>query len=228
MQEMCVLVLVALCASGQKVPQGERSGGRYGTWAVSPAGNPFYRYTLDQVADKAPTLAGKVKGWSGVPASSDQSVRGSREHTFQIGNDRLVLVANNYGSVRVRSDEGSPKYYVAGEVGVVGAKQLGGGFGYLFPTPQTSSSITQPAATQQHVATSYYTGGKSDRDFGIGWMSTSGANNNAEGTAAPVVVVVNHTVATPFGDDPVVLVEVVIENFGDVAAEWTWSEVWGV
>lgn len=155
-------------------------------------------------------------GWSGLPASSDQSVRGSREHTFQIGNDRLVLVANNYGAVRVRSDEGSPKYFVSAETGVKDATQLGGGFGYLFP--QSSSSSNAAVNQSRMVATSYYTGGASDRDFGIGWVATSGTST---------AVSVNHTVATPFGDDPVVLIEVVVENHGNALAHWSWSEVWG-
>lgn len=94
--------------------------------------NGARRHTMNHIADKAPSTSAGGAGWSGLPASSDQSMRGSWEHTFQRGNDRLVLVANNYGAVRVRSDEGSPKYYTAAETGVDGATQLGGGFGYLF------------------------------------------------------------------------------------------------
>ena len=227
--------LLAFCA-------GKTPGGRYGEWGTSPVGSPFYRYTMDHIADKAPPTSAGGAGWSGLPASSDQSVRGSREHTFQLGNDRLVLVANNYGAVRVRSDEGSPKYYTAAETGVDGATQLGGGFGYLFGgkgsvvAGDKGSNLT---TTHQHIATTYYTGGGSDRDFGVGWVSTSGTSGTS-GTASPAsastsapassgasaAVVVNHTVATPFGDDAVVLIEVTIENRGDASAEWTWSEVW--
>ena len=179
-----------------------RPGGRYGHWTESVAGNPVFRYQLDQLADK-PDASG---GWAGVPPSSDPAIRGSREHTFQIGNDRLVLVANNYGAVRVRSDEGSPKWWTAAQTGdMPGATAFGAGFGYL-------------SRNQVVEATTYYTGGQSDRDFGIGWVTTSGTSSTA---------VVNHTVATPQGDDPVVLVEVVVHNTGDQAASWDWVEVWG-
>lgn len=132
---------------------------------------------MNHIADKAPSTSAGGAGWSGLPASSDQSVRGSREHTFQLGNDRLVLIANNYGAVRVRSDEGSPKYYTAAETGEDGATQLGGGFGYLFggkgsvEAGDKGSNLTTLTTTHQHIATTYYTGGRSDRDFGVGWVA---------------------------------------------------------
>lgn len=196
------IIGVLTAATLATVAAAARSGGRYGQWIQSAAGNPVYRYQYDQLSDR-PRAAGK--GWSGDPPSSDPTVRGSLEHTFQIGNDRLVLVANNYGAVRVRSDEGSPKFFTAAETGVAAATQFGAGFGYL-------------TRKQQVEATTFYTGGVSDRDFGVGWVATS---------ASSAAATVNHTIATPHGDDPVVLVEVAVHNRGSTERSWEWVEVWG-
>lgn len=53
----------------------------------------------------------------------------STEHIHQVGNDRIVAIASNYGHVRVRRDECAPKFLndYAPERG-----QFGGGIGYLF------------------------------------------------------------------------------------------------
>ena len=85
-------------------PGAGRHGGRYGNWSRDGLGLPVYRYTCDQTRD--PHAA--------TPASAAPGVRGSAEHTFQLGNDRIVAVASNYGRLRIRQDEGSPKFLTHG------------------------------------------------------------------------------------------------------------------
>lgn len=73
------------------------SGG-FGEWIEDAFGLPAYRYTCDQRRDpKAVTPVNPI--W-----------RSPTDHSHQVGNDRLVAVASNYGYVQVRQDEGSPKY----------------------------------------------------------------------------------------------------------------------
>lgn len=53
------------------------------------------------------------------------------------------------------------------------------------------------------MATTYYTGGQSDREFGVGYARTSARTRDDR-------ISVNHTIAVPFCDDPVVLIDVEI------------------
>ncbi|MHA2400986.1 MAG: hypothetical protein ACXADU_19125, partial [Promethearchaeota archaeon] len=72
--------------------------GYFGEWIEDEFGLPAYHYTCDQVNDpKAIT-------------PMDKKWRLPTEHLHQVGNDRLVGVASNYGYIQVRQDEGSPKY----------------------------------------------------------------------------------------------------------------------
>jgi hypothetical protein len=78
--------------------------------AVRVVGEAFFVwfYCVDKVA----TLSGAVPGttmWSGSPPSVDDTARASTEHVFMLGNNRVVVSASNYGALRVRQDEGSPK-----------------------------------------------------------------------------------------------------------------------
>ncbi len=72
--------------------------GHFGSWERDPHGLPSYRYTCNQVTD--PRAVQPV----------DKTWRSPTEHIHQVGNDRLVAVASNYGHVQVRQDEGSPKF----------------------------------------------------------------------------------------------------------------------
>ena len=208
-----ILFLVALAAALAAAP---RRGGNYGNWTADGLGLPVFEYTFDQVADRPahpPSTANPwtAMHWSSLPLSGDSTARASSEHVFQLGNDRIVVIPNNYGAIRVRQDEGSPKWltdsYAAYPAEApAGATQFGGGFGYLIDS-----------ATQQPLLTTYYTGssggssgavpswqpaslmaGSSSRDFGIGYATMAAA---AKGWS------VEHTSAVPFGDDPVVLLE---------------------
>ena len=70
--------------------------GHFGEWVVDRFGLPAYAYTCDQVHDpKAVTPVNPA--W-----------QSPTNHWHQVGNDRLVALASNHGTVQVRQDEGGP------------------------------------------------------------------------------------------------------------------------
>src|SRR5258708_5409692 len=67
--------------------------GYFGKWMTDQFGLPAYRYTCDQTKDPR-ALTPVHKEW-----------RSAADHTHQVGNDRLVALASNYGYIQVRQDE---------------------------------------------------------------------------------------------------------------------------
>src|ERR1700730_8701294 len=62
--------------------------GHFGEWIEDQFGLPAYHYTCDQTTDpKAVTPAYRV--W-----------RSPTDHTHQVGNDRVIAAASNYGYVQ--------------------------------------------------------------------------------------------------------------------------------
>ena len=110
----------------------------------------------------------------------------------------MVVVGSNYGTFRVRQDEGGPKWLSDADVTDPAGNQHGGGFGYLFDGPD-------------HLTGTAYTGGVGERTFGIGYATT--------GCSWPALTLAaKHTVAVLPGDAPSVLVEVTISNSGQFGA----------
>lgn len=165
--------------------------GYFGEWVEDEFGQPAYRYTCSQVTDpKAISPVNPV--W-----------RGPAEHSHQVGNDRLVAVASNYGYVQVRQDEGSPKYlndYYPQE------KQYAGGFGYL--------------TAGRHTLSTYYfgQGASFERFFGTGYVRKMVRDQG---------YCVTQTVFAPFGDDPLLISQVEVTNENVATAELRWIEYWG-
>src|SRR5947208_6931528 len=129
----------AAASNGQK-PYGS---GYFGEWVEDEFGLPAFRYTCNQVHD--PKAVTEVN--PGILSSTD--------HIHQVGNDRIVAIASNYGHVRIRQDEGAPKFLndYAAERGA-----FAGGFGYL-------------SGGKSALSTFYPGGGRSfDRSFGIGYF----------------------------------------------------------
>src|SRR5579875_1634635 len=76
----------------------EFGSGVFGEWIADEFGLPAFRYTCDQTREpKAVTL-------------TDVSFRGRTDHSHQVGNDRIVAVASNFGYMQARQDEGAPKF----------------------------------------------------------------------------------------------------------------------
>ncbi|SRR6266481_5201286 len=165
--------------------------GHFGEWIEDHFGLPAYHYTCDQTTDpKAVTPVYRV--W-----------RSPTDHTHQIGNDRLIAVASNYGYVQVRQDEGSPKFLndYSPE-----RSQYGAGIGYL-----TDGEV---------VLSTFYPGNAKsfDRIFGMGYLQKKVVGDN---------YAVDQVIFAPFGDDPLIINQVTVVNRGRSAADLRWVEYWG-
>ncbi|MHA1906346.1 MAG: GH36-type glycosyl hydrolase domain-containing protein [Candidatus Thorarchaeota archaeon] len=165
--------------------------GYFGEWITDEFELPAYRYTCDQINDpkaKTPT---------------NEQWRSPTDHSHQVGNDRLVAVASNYGHIQVRQDEGSPKFL---NDFVPENQQFGGGIGYL--TDGTT------------VLSTYYSGEEEsfERIFGVGYYRKT---VQGEGLAA------DQTVFAPFGDDPLLISQVKITNNRNEPVDLRWIEYWG-
>src|SRR3954471_11771234 len=152
----------AAASNGQK-PYGS---GYFGEWIEDEFGLPAFRYTCNQVHD--PKAVTQV----------NPGILSSTEHIHQVGNDRIVAIASNYGHVRVRQDEGAPKFLNdhAPERGI-----SAGGFGYL--------------TDGNRILSTHYPGNVTsfDRIFGIGYFRKRVASEQCK---------VDQVIFAPFGDDP--------------------------
>src|SRR5438309_8265049 len=173
--------------SSQKV----YGSGYFGEWIEDEFGLPAFRYTCNQVHD--PKAVTEVN--PGILSSTD--------HIHQVGNDRIVAIASNYGHVRVRQDEGAPKFLndYAPERGA-----FAGGFGYLVDG-KTMLSTLYPGPAKSF-----------DRVFGIGYCRKKVGNESYS---------VDHIIFAPFGDDPVLISQIKVTNNGAAEAQLRWIEYWG-
>ncbi|MHA2079532.1 MAG: hypothetical protein ACW99X_18235, partial [Candidatus Thorarchaeota archaeon] len=165
--------------------------GYFGEWINDEFGLPAYRYTCEQENDP------KAR-----PDTERDLWRPITEHLHQVGNDRFVGVASNYGHIRMRQDEGSPKFLNDFNPS---NHQYGGGFGYL-----TDGST---------VLSTYYSGEEEffDRIFGIGYYRKT---VKSDGLSA------DQTVFAPYGDDPLLISQITIGNERDHAVDLKWIEYW--
>jgi hypothetical protein len=165
--------------------------GYFGEWIDDEFGLPAFHYTCDQINDKK------------AVTEVNPGILGAREHIHQVGNDRIVAIASNYGHVRVRQDEGAPKFLndYAPERG-----WFGGGFGYL--------------TDENNVLSTFYPGNAEsfDRIFGVGYFRKKVLGHGYG---------VDQVIFAPFGDDPVLISEVTITNSGASQAHLRWVEYWG-
>jgi len=165
--------------------------GHFGEWIEDELGLPAYRYTCEQNTDpKAVT-------------SVTPGILAPTEHIHQVGNDRITAIASNNGTVRVRQDEGAPKFLndYAPESG-----QFAGGFGYLTDGNESMSTLYDGNADTF------------DRIFGIGYFRKRVTGKS---------LAIDQVISAPFGDDPVLLSQVTISNHGKSAAALRWIEYWG-
>lgn len=165
--------------------------GYFGEWIKDEFGLPAYKYKCDQINDP--------KAISPV----NEEWQYNTNHMHQVGNDRLVGVASNYGYVQVRQDEGSPKFLndYDPENG-----HFAGGFGYLTDGSNTIST--------------YYTNKVEsfERIFGIGYFRKVVEDKGLK---------VDQVVFAPFGDDPILISKVTITNNQNKALNLRWLEYWG-
>lgn len=165
--------------------------GNFGEWIEDEHGLPAYRYTCHQQSEPR------------AVSPTNPMWRASTDHSHQLGNDRLVAVASNYGYVQVRQDEGGPKFLndydpVSGH--------FAGGFGYL--------------TDGQAILSTFYPGGADsfERIFGMGYY-----RKNVHGTNFSA----DQVIFAPYGDDPLLISQVTISNRSDAQADMRWIEYWG-
>ena len=165
--------------------------GHFGQWIDDEFGLPAFRYTCDQTMDP-----------KAVTSVSPGGILSPTEHVHQVGNDRITAIVSNYGHVRVRQDEGAPKFLNDYNPK---AQQFAGGIGYLVGRDETLSTF-------------YPSGASFDRIFGVGYFRK---------VVAGIRFKVDQTIAAPFGDDPVLLSQVTVTNNGGERAGLRWVEYWG-
>lgn len=168
--------------------------GYFGEWIIDEFGLPAYNYTCNQEKDPK------------AISETHEKWQDETNHWHQVGNDRLVGIASNYGYVQIRQDEGSPKFindYNPNH------KQFGGGFGYL--------------VDQDHrYLSTFYSGTKEkqrfQRIFGIGYYRKSVHNDHMG---------VDQIIFAPYGNDPLIRSQVTIENRSSAPKQFQWIEYWG-
>lgn len=173
--------------------QKQYGSGYFGDWIEDEFGLPAVHYTCDQIHDpKAKTEV-------------NPGILSATEHIHQVGNDRITAIASNYGHVRVRQDEGAPKFLNdhAPERGI-----FAGGFGYLSDGKSVLSTL-YPGNTKIE---------NFDRIFGIGYLRKRVKSEN---------YALDQVLFAPFGDDPVLISEVRVTNTGNAEAQLRWIEYWG-
>jgi hypothetical protein len=164
--------------------------GHFGAWVEDRFALPAYAYTCDQFHDP--------KAVTPVSPAWQSPVR----HWHQVGNDRVVALAANDGTVQVRQDEGGPKLLNDFDPRRC---RFAGGFGYL-----TDGAGVLSTMYPGHAVTF-------ERTFGLGYVEKRVSGRGLG---------VRQVVFAPFGDDPLVVSEVEVENRRPTPAEVRWVEYW--
>lgn len=164
----------------------------FGEWIEDEHGLPAFRYTCDQTSD--PKARTEVSAGNVLDAT---------EHIHLVGNDRITALASNHGYLRVRQDEGGPKFLNDYDPE---SSQYAGGIGWLTDGHQALSTL--------------YSGGHPafERIFGIGYFRKKVQSDS---------YLVDQIIFAPFGDDPVLLSQVTITNRSAEPASLRWIEYWG-
>jgi hypothetical protein len=173
-------------------------GGIYGWWSTDEFGLPAFRYTFDQVRDPR-------SPWP----NSEQIFpiyRERRDHFQLFGNGRVNAMAVDHGYVSLYGNERGATWM---NRFAEGQRNLGGGFSYV-RTPQAAFCTAYLYAPET---------AETSRTFGLGYFETQTAYGG---------VAVLHRVYPPFGDDPLVLDEVRIQNLTAAPLEVQHTEYWDV
>lgn len=165
--------------------------GNFGHWDEDEFGLPVFRYTANQIVDQH------------AVTDVQPGILSSTEHIHQVGNDRITALASNYGTVRVRQDEGCPK--LLNDLNPE-TSQFGGGLGYLTDGQEALSTCFDGSHSNF------------ERSFGMGYFRKRATNPRY--SADQVIV-------APFGDDPVLVSQVTITNHSKEIGKLRWVEYWG-
>ena len=178
--------------------------GSFGVWKQdNNSGNnfynlPYYRYTLDQINDKTATIFNSsVIYQNGVHQSTENNIT---DHVFQFGNDRITVIASNYGYVKLRMDETGSKFL---NDFCRSNNQFGGGVGYITTNDQSPKQLLSTffkGNTNSDITT--------ERDYSFYYRRyyTKSIENG---------ISLEQTLMAPFGTDPVVISKVTIKLLND-------------
>src|SRR5947209_7391321 len=141
-----------------------------------------------------------------APQAKQPELAGSTDAWHQVGNDHVVADAFNHGYVQLWSQDRDYEwmnYYNASQ------NQFAGGYGYLRVGGHTISTLydDRPA------------GVAGQREFGPGYFRTHLAADGLD---------VTQSVYAPFGDDPLLLHDVRLQNTTSSPITASWFEYWGV
>ncbi|MCL2008626.1 MAG: hypothetical protein FWG77_11150 [Treponema sp.] len=169
----------------------EFGSGYFGKWITDENGLPAYSYECNQLKDPA------------AISPTNELWRKNNDHSFQFGNDRIICLASNSGTVQVRQDEGSPK--MLSDIDPDN-HCYGGGIGWLIDG--------------KTVLSTYYDGKADsfDRVYGAGYMRKTVVKGDLSA---------EQLIFTPYGDDPVLISRITIKNNSNTAKELKWYEYWG-
>ncbi len=169
----------------------EFGSGYFGCWIWDENGLPAYEYTCNQIND--PTAI----------SPTNEVWRLKTDHSFLVGNYRVVGIASNYGYMQVRQDEGGPKFL--NDFDPVN-NHYGGGIGFL--------------TDGKDIINTFYTSENAEsfkRIFGIGYFKKILTKNEFN---------IEQLIFAPFGDDPIMISHVTITNNKNEPVNLNWFEYW--
>lgn len=167
--------------------------GDFGTWIIDNYGLPAYDYTMDQTTDS------RALFWNSEGISR-------RDHWHQIGNNRILAIARNEGTIQVFDQDRGYKWlnWFSSTSG-----HYSGGFGYV-----KDGGIVWSTAYRYMPASALIR-----RVFGMGYYEQT-INYNG--------IRVTTTTFAPAGDDPVILSNVELTNTSASDKSITYYEYWDV
>jgi hypothetical protein len=141
-----------------------------------------------------------------APQAAQPELNGKRDAWHQLGNDHIVADAFNHGYTQLWSMD---NLYQWANYAEPASQHYAGGYGYLNVAGKVGTTLYDDRAQGQRVR----------RDFGLGYFAT---HTNVRG------IVASSKVYAPFGDDPLLLHDVVLRNTTRRARRVTWFEYWDV
>lgn len=162
----------------------------FGKWVKDEFDLPSFEYTLNQ-----------YKYEERNPMASPFFNK-TKDHYAQIGNDNIIGIPSNYGYMRIREDEGGPKFlndYNEQE------KEYAGGFGYL-------------KYKDKVLSTYYFDDSNMKRYFGAGYFRKIVENEDFK---------IEQNLYAPFGCDPVFKDDVHIINKTNESIDIEYYEYYG-
>jgi hypothetical protein len=140
------------------------------------------------------------------PAARQPELGGATRAQHQLGNDHIVAAAFNDGYTQFWSQDRLMQW---ANLFQPGSRHYAGGFGWLRTGGRVLSTLYLDRAPSAGF----------ERQFGIGYYRR---RMDAHG------VEVTQTIYTPFGNDPVLLDEVTVQNVSRVPERASWFEYWDV